>query len=409
MIRRLVAFDTTSAKSNLALIEFVRDYLAEHGVASELTFDGSGEKANLFATIGPADRGGVILSGHTDVVPVLGQPWSTDPWTLTEKDGRLYGRGTADMKSFLAIALALVPEWRARPLALPIHLALSYDEEVGCLGVPRLIERLPDGALRPRLVVIGEPTELRVVNAHKGCYLYRTTVTGLEAHSSAPQRGVSAVMAAARLIGFIGDLAEERRAAGADPRFEPPYTTFNVGVVEGGTAFNIIARQCRFIWEFRAVPNEDPAAIEAKLDRFVATELLPRMREIHPGANVVTERVVMLPAFAPERDSPAEALARRLTGANESGTVAFGTEAGHFQSAGIPTVVCGPGSIDQAHQPDEFISLDQVAAGERFLRRLAEWCERPETILAEAQGGGGAGTSSARKALGDVPISSRIR
>jgi acetylornithine deacetylase len=313
------------------------------------------------------------------------------------------------MKSFLAIALALVPEWRTRPLEMPIHLALSYDEEVGCLGVPRLIERLPEGAGRPRLVVVGEPTELRVVSAHKGCYLYRTTITGLEAHSSAPQRGVSAVMAAARLIGFIGDLAEERRAAAADPRFEPPYTTFNVGVVEGGTAFNIIARQCRFIWEFRAVPGEDPTAIEARLERFAAAELLPRMREVHPGASVVTERVVMLPAFAPEPDSPAEALARRLTGANETSTVAFGTEAGHFQAAGIPTVVCGPGSIDQAHQPDEFISLDQVAAGERFLRRLAEWCERPDGLPRGTQPGGGAGTSTARNESGAVPISSRMR
>jgi acetylornithine deacetylase len=375
MIRRLVSFDTTSSKSNRQLIDFVREYLAAHGVASTLTFDDGGEKANLFATIGPADRGGVVLSGHTDVVPVAGQPWSTDPWAVTEKEGRLYGRGTADMKSFLAIALALVPEWRARPLQTPIHLALSYDEEVGCLGVTRLIERLPEGAARPRLVVVGEPTEMRVVTAHKGCYLYRTTVTGLEAHSSAPQRGVSAIMAAGRLIGFIGELAEARRAAGADPRFDPPHTTFNVGVIEGGTAFNIIARQCRFLWEFRAVPDEDAAAIEAGIDRFVSSELLPGMRRVHPAASVVTERVVAMPAFAPERDSPAEALARRLTGANETSTVAFGTEAGHFQTAGIPTVVCGPGSIDQAHQPDEFISLDQVAAGERFLRRLADWCE----------------------------------
>jgi acetylornithine deacetylase len=375
MIRRLVSFDTTSSKSNRQLIDFVREYLAAHGIASTLTFDDGGEKANLFATIGPADRGGVVLSGHTDVVPVVGQPWSTDPWTVAEKAGRLYGRGTADMKSFLAIALALVPEWRARPLQTPIHLALSYDEEVGCLGVTRLIERLPEGVARPRLVVVGEPTLMRVVTAHKGCYLYRTTVTGLEAHSSAPQRGVSAIMAASRLIGFIGELAEGRRAAGADSRFDPPHTTFNVGVVEGGTAFNIIARQCRFLWEFRAVPDEDAAAIEADIDRFVARELLPGMQRVHPGASIVTERVVAMPAFAPERDSPAEALARRLTGANETSTVAFGTEAGHFQSAGIPTVVCGPGSIDQAHQPDEFISLDQVAAGERFLRHLADWCE----------------------------------
>lgn len=377
MLRRLVAFDTTSARSNLPLIHFVRDYLAAYGIDSELSFDDSGEKANLFATIGPANRGGVVLSGHTDVVPVIGQPWSTDPWVVTEKAERLYGRGTADMKSFIAIALALVPEWREMPLETPIHLALSYDEEVGCLGVRRLIERLPEGAARPRLVIVGEPTEMRVVTAHKGCYLYRTTVTGLEAHSSAPRHGVSAIMEASRLIGFIGRLAEEHAESGGDPRFDPPHTTFNVGIVEGGTAFNIIARQCRIVWEFRAVPTDDPAAIEARLERFVETELLPRMRATYPEASVVTERVVAMPAFAPERDSPAEALARRLTGANGTGTVAFGTEAGLFQTAGIPTVVCGPGSIDQAHQPDEFISLGQVAAGERFLRRLGEWCAAP--------------------------------
>jgi acetylornithine deacetylase len=372
LIRRLVAFDTTSAKSNLELIHWVRDYLAAHGVDAELTFDDAGAKANLFATIGDGTRGGVVLSGHTDVVPVVGQPWSTDPWTVRERHGRLYGRGTADMKSFIALALSLVPEWRAARLATPIHLALSYDEEVGCLGVTRLIDRLPEGAARPRLVVIGEPTELRVITAHKGFYLYRTTVTGLEAHSSAPHRGVSAIMAASEIVGFIGRLAAERPVV--DARFDPPRTTFNVGIIEGGTAFNIIPRQCRITWEFRAIPGDEPASIEAALERFVAERVLPRMREVHAAASVVTERVVAMPAFAPQPDSPAEALARRLTGANATGTVAFGTEAGHFQAAGIPTVVCGPGSIDQAHQPDEFISLEQVAAGERFLRRLGAWC-----------------------------------
>jgi acetylornithine deacetylase len=376
MIERLVGFDTTSAKSNLELIHWVRDYLAAHGVASELTFDDTGEKANLFATVGPRTRGGVVLSGHTDVVPVTGQPWETDPWAVTERDGRLYGRGTADMKSFIAIALALVPDWLGDGLETPLHLALSYDEEVGCLGVVRLIERLPSGADRPRVVIVGEPTEMRMVTAHKGCHLYRTTVTGLEAHSSAPHRGVSAIMAASEIALFIGKLAEDR-ARLSDPRFEPRHTTFNIGVIEGGTAFNIIPRECRLTWEFRAVPGEDPGAIEAALDTFVMREILPRMQKVHPGASVVTERVVAMPAFAPAPDSPAEALVRALTGANQTGTVAFGTEAGHFQAAGIPTVVCGPGSIDQAHQPNEFISLDQVAAGERFLRRLADWCRRP--------------------------------
>jgi acetylornithine deacetylase len=378
MVRRLVGFDTVSARSNLDLIRWVADYLAGHGIAARLTYDEARTKANLFATIGPAEAGGgVILSGHTDVVPVTGQAWDSDPFTVVERDGKLYGRGTADMKSFLAIALALVPEFRARALKRPIHLALSFDEEVGCNGVGHLIADLPEGRARPRLVVIGEPTLMAVANAHKGSFVFRTTVTGLEAHSSAPQRGVNAIFAASEIIQFIAALASEARAA---PRpesgFVPPYTSFNVGMIEGGTAANIIPRECAFTWEFRTLPGVDPETLRRRVDGFVEGDLLPRLRQGHPAAGVATEVLARVPSLVPEERSPAEELARQLTGANDTIVVAFGTEAGLFQAAGIPAIVCGPGSIDQAHKPNEFIALEQIEAGAAFQRRLADWAAR---------------------------------
>jgi len=379
ILDRLVAFDTTSARSNLALIHWVRDYLGAHGIASTLTPDAAGEKANLFATIGSGERGGVVLSGHTDVVPVAGQSWTSDPFRLTRRDERLYGRGAADMKGFIALALALVPEALAQPLAVPLHLAFSFDEEVGCRGVPALIAALPQGAARPRLAIIGEPTSMRVANAHKGCYFHRTRVTGLEAHSSAPERGVNAIVGAAEIIAEIDRLAAERRAqARPESGFEPPYTTFNVGSITGGTAFNIIARECVVGWEFRSLPEDDPDHLKGRIDRFIDDDLLPRMRRVHSGAAVETETLIDVPALVADRDCPAEALARRLVGANASVTVAFATEAGFFQGAGIPAVICGPGSIDQAHQPDEYIALEQVMAGDAFLHRLLDWARTGE-------------------------------
>jgi acetylornithine deacetylase len=378
VLRRLVAFDTVSANSNLALIDWVVGYLDGHGIAARLTFDETRSKANLFATIGPQDAGGgVILSGHTDVVPVAGQAWDSDPFALVERDGRLYGRGTADMKSFIAIALALVPEFKARALKRPIHLALSFDEEVGCFGAPRLIEALPRGIGRPGLVIVGEPTNMEVANAHKGCHVFATSVTGLEAHSSAPQRGVNAIVAASEIIQFIAALAGEARAASRPASgFEPPYTSFNIGTISGGTAMNIIARECEFTWEFRPLPGEDSAAIRARIDAFVASDLLPRLRQVHPGADVTTRALASVPGLAPEAGSPAEELARQLTGANQSTVVAYGTEAGLFQDAGIPAVICGPGSMEQGHKPNEFITLAQIEAGTEFQRRLADWACR---------------------------------
>jgi acetylornithine deacetylase len=378
VLRRLVAFDTVSANSNLALIDWVVGYLDGHGIAARLTFDETRSKANLFATIGPQDAGGgVILSGHTDVVPVAGQAWDSDPFALVERDGRLYGRGTADMKSFIAIALALVPEFKARALKRPIHLALSFDEEVGCFGAPRLIEALPRGTGRPGLVIVGEPTNMEVANAHKGCHVFTTSVTGLEAHSSAPQRGVNAIVAASEIIQFIAGLAGEARTASRPTSgFEPPYTSFNIGTISGGTAMNIIPRECEFTWEFRPLPGEDSAAIRARIDAFVASDLLPRLRQVHPGADVTTRALASVPGLAPEAGSPAEELARQLTGANQSTVVAYGTEAGLFQDAGIPAVICGPGSMEQGHKPNEFITLAQIEAGTEFQRRLADWACR---------------------------------
>ncbi|HVH77736.1 MAG TPA: acetylornithine deacetylase [Stellaceae bacterium] len=374
ILERLVGFDTVSSKSNLALIDWVADYLDGYGIEARLTSDASGAKANLFATIGRPDRGGVILSGHTDVVPVEGQEWHSDPFRLSERADRLYGRGAVDMKGFIALALALVPRALERSLATPLHLALSFDEEIGCLGAPVLIRGLPEGVARPRLAIVGEPTDLGVANAQKGCNFLRTRVTGVEAHSSLSDAGVNAISAAAEIIGEIGRAAREARGrARPDSGFDPPFTSFNVGRIEGGNAFNIIPRHCEFLWEFRNLPEEDPAAIEGRIRDFVERELLPKMRERHSQSGVETEMVVAVPPLVPVADCPAQRLARRLTGADRVTTVAFATEAGHFQRAGIPAIVCGPGSIRQAHQPDEFIALEAFAAGEAYLERLLDW------------------------------------
>jgi len=374
MIEALVGFDTVSSRSNLALIAFVEDYLAGHGVTALLSGDDLGAKANLFASLGPDEAGGVVLSGHTDVVPVEDQDWSSDPFTLARRDGRLYGRGTADMKSFIAVALALVPEMRAAELKRPIHLALSYDEEIGCLGVPRLIAELGRALPRPAIAIVGEPTGMRLVTGHKGGAAFRTTVTGKEAHSSQPQRAANAVMAAARLIGEIERMAAEKRAA-AEPNspFEPPYTSFNVGMIQGGTATNIVPRSCSFAWELRPLPGDDAEAIVERFARFAEEEVLPALRASAPEAAIVTEARPRVRPLAPEVDSPAEALVRTLIGANRAHVVSFGTEAGLFQEAGLSTVVCGPGSIDQAHRPDEFIEIAQVEACEAMIRRLIAW------------------------------------
>ncbi|WP_343068926.1 acetylornithine deacetylase [Azospirillum tabaci] len=370
MIARLVGFDTVSRRSNMALIDWVRDHLAGYGVESRLVPSPDGAKANLFATIGPMTEGGVVLSAHTDVVPVDGQPWDTDPFTLVERDGRLYGRGTADMKSFPAVALALLPEILEAGLKRPLHLALSYDEEVGCLGAPAMIARITGELPRPSAVIVGEPTSMGVVLAHKGCYVLRTTVTGHEVHSSQIDRGVSAVMIAARLVTLVGDMAAENAAA-ADPAcgFDPPFTTLQVGTIEGGTAANITARHCSFVWDIRPLPGDDWTRYR---DRFEAEceRLRAAMRRISPDCDIRTEQLAGVPGLAPEPDGPAAQLCHALTGRNDTGMVSFAAEAGQFQEAGLSTVLCGPGSIDQAHQPNEYIDVAQVTACEGFLRDL---------------------------------------
>ncbi|WP_247896671.1 acetylornithine deacetylase [Azospirillum argentinense] len=370
MIARLVGFDTVSRRSNMALIDWVRDHLAGYGVESRLVPSPDGAKANLFATIGPMTEGGVVLSAHTDVVPVDGQPWNTDPFTLVERDGRLYGRGTADMKSFPAVALALLPDILEAGLKRPLHLALSYDEEVGCIGAPAMIARIADELPRPRAVIVGEPTSMGVVLAHKGCYVLRTTVTGHEVHSSQIDRGVSAVMTAARLVNLVGDMAAENAAA-AEPAcgFDPPFTTLQVGTIEGGTAANITARHCSFVWDIRPLPGDDWTRYR---DRFEAecVRLRAVMRRISPDCDIRTEQLAGVPGLAPEPDGPAAQLCHALTGRNDTGMVSFAAEAGQFQEAGLSAVLCGPGSIDQAHQPNEYIDVAQVTACEGFLRDL---------------------------------------
>ncbi len=379
MLAVLVGFDTTSRSSNLALIDWVEAYLAEYGVACRRSYDDSGGKANLLATIGPSVEGGIVLSGHTDVVPVDGQDWTSDPFRLSARGGRLYGRGTADMKAFSAIALALLPDFLERPLRRPIHLALSYDEEIGCIGVPRLIDDLTANLPRPGLVVVGEPTEMRVVNAHKGVAGYVTRIHGKAAHSSQPHRGGNAIVAAARLIGELREMAEERKAA-ADPAsgFEPPYTTFGIGVIQGGSALNIVAEHCQFQWEFRRVPGDPAEAILERYERFAREVVLPELRAHAPDAEIVTEPLAAVPPLAPEQEGAAETLLKRLTGANQAHVVSYGTEGGLFQEAGLSTVVCGPGSIDQAHQADEFIEAGQLELCAEVLLKLADWAGQVE-------------------------------
>src|SRR4051794_8189203 len=375
MLAKLVSFDTESSKSNLPLIDFVESYLKSWKVPYLRVPNETGDKAAIYATIGPQDRGGIVLSGHTDVVPVTGQAWTSDPFTLRVENGRAYGRGAVDMKAFDALALALVPEFQAAKLATPIHIMLSYDEETTCLGVADTIRRLGRDLPMPKAAIVGEPTELAVVDAHKSVVTFRTTVHGFEAHSSKPYLGASAVMTAAELVSELNRIADEMMERGDHSgRFDPPYTTVHVGTIEGGTARNILAKSCTFHWEFRGLPDLDPNEIPARLDRFANEVALKRLNRFGDFGRIETMLEVAVPGLAPDPGSPAEALAMRLVGSNKTETVPFGTEAGHYQAAGIPTVVCGPGSINQAHQPDEYITLEQFEAGAAFMRRLAQAC-----------------------------------
>jgi len=374
MLERLVGFDTTSARSNLALIDFVREHLTGFGIESRLSFDDSGAKANLYASLGLEGPGGIVLSGHTDVVPVAGQPWRSDPFVVTEREGRLYGRGTSDMKGFIALVLALVPEMLAAGLKMPLHIALSYDEELGCLGAPRMLADIAANLPKPAMVIVGEPTRLKLGNRHKGCYGFEIEIQGRDGHSSATHRGVNAIVHAAEAVGFLEGIAERFRRDGPfDEGFDPPYTTVNVGEIEGGSAVNIVARRCRVAWEFRPIPAVDPHRVIAEVEAYLDRELTPRLRARAPEAKTEMHASCVVPPLVPRAHSPAAELVRLLTGGNETLGLAFATEAGQFQQIGIDAVVCGPGSIEQAHQPDEYIELSQLAEGEAFLRRLIAW------------------------------------
>jgi len=376
LIQRLVAFDTTSRDSNLALIEWVRDYLAGHGIDSHLVFDETGKKANLWATIGPADRPGLVLSGHTDVVPIDGQEWSVAPFEPSIKDGKLFGRGTTDMKSFVGVCLALAPHFKRAALKTPIHFAFSYDEEVGCLGVRRLLDDLAARGIRPMGCVVGEPTSMKVIRAHKGKISVRARVRGFECHSSLAPRGVNAVQYAARAIAHLAAMGEKLANEGPfDPAFDIPFTTVHVGTVAGGTALNIVPKDCTFDFEFRHLPVHDPRALFAAFEAHVRAHLEPQMKAVHADTGFSFAEISSFPGLAGDENSAVIQAAKAASGSNSTGKVAFGTEAGLFEARGIPTVICGPGDIDQAHKPDEFVALEQIAQCETFLRRLVERLE----------------------------------
>jgi acetylornithine deacetylase len=376
LLSRLVHFDTTSHRSNLGLVSFVEDYLAQHGVESHLVPNAEATKASLYASIGPSGVPGVALSGHTDVVPVEGQTWSSDPFVLTERDGRLYGRGSADMKGFLACVLAAVPDFVKRKLAVPIHLVFSYDEEVGCLGVRPLIADIRRRSTPPRMVIVGEPTSMSVVDAHKGPVRWHVEVKGRAAHSSMAPLGVNAIGIAGKLLQELARIERELKLAPRAERFDPPYATLQVTRINGGTATNIVPVYCRFDFDVRALPGVDVGAIDRRIRSFAERECLPEMRRVAPESGIDIRIANQVPPFAAGAKSEAVALALHLAGSNETHAVSYATEAGLFQEAGSAAVVIGPGDIAQAHAADEFIAKDQLDRCMAFLDRLGAWAER---------------------------------
>jgi acetylornithine deacetylase len=374
LLEKLIGFATVSRDSNLALIEFVRDYLHGLGVECELIYNAERTKANLLATVGPRVAGGIVLSGHTDVVPVDGQAWTVEPFCLSEADGKLYGRGTADMKGYLASVLAAVPVFLSSPLKRPVHLAFSYDEEVGCLGVRGLLDVLPQRIPAPALCLIGEPTELKPVLGHKGKLAMRCHVHGAPCHSAYAPYGVNAIEQAARLIGRLGEIGTRlAQPQHHDDRFDPAYSTVQVGVISGGTALNIVPENCRFDFEVRALPDFAPEVVAAELQTYAEQTLLPAMQAVKADTSIRFEKISAYPGLTTPADSAAARLIAQLCGSDDFSTVAFGTEGGLFDQAGIPSVVCGPGSMDQGHKPDEFVSVEQMAACDRLMDRLAAY------------------------------------
>ncbi len=371
----LVAFDTTSSKTNIPCAEWIRGYLAGHGVEAHLLPDPNGIHTNLFATIGPADQGGIALSGHMDVVPTIGQAWDSDPYTVVERNGRLYGRGTSDMKGYLACVLAAAPEFKRRALKTPIHIAFSYDEEVGCTGVIPMVNALGRSLPKPSIVFVGEPTTMQVVDAHKGGARYMTEIIGKDAHSSKPHLGVGSIMIAGQLMAELGRIENDLKTQHVSSRFEPPHATITVSFIEGGIAHNIIPPRCVMHWGVRIMPGLDVARIETRLNDFAERTLLPQMRAVHPDCRITTTLSGLLPAFSSGENSQAVSLAFRIAEQNETFAVPYGTEASHFQAAGCSTVVCGPGDIGEAHQPNEFIAIAELDKCMAFMQRLAHWAE----------------------------------
>ncbi len=373
MLKALVSFDTTSYRSNLDLIDYVNGYLKGHGVATWLDFNTDKTKANLYAVIGPADRGGVALSGHTDVVPVEGQAWTLDPWRMCEKEGRYYGRGTTDMKGFIAVVLAAVPRLLNAPLSEPVHICLSYDEEVGCVGVRSLLQYLSRQDNRPRICFVGEPTGMGVVIGHKGKLTTRCRVKGHACHSSLAPQGVNAVEYAAKAITYLSDMARRKEQEGPfDEVYDVPHTTIHTGVIQGGTMVNVVPEVCRFLFEFRNLPADSPQDLLEEVQLFAREKLEPAMKAINPETGFSWEEDSSFPGLDTDPGAAVVDLARRFSGSTECRKVAFGTEAGGFDRIGVPAIVCGPGSIQQAHKPDEFIEASQLAACERFVDKLIE-------------------------------------
>lgn len=374
ILDRLVTFPTVSHDSNLPLIDWVDAYLSSHGITTHRHYNEDNEKAALFAHVGPEVAGGLVLSGHTDVVPVQGQPWSSDPFQVVERDGKLFGRGTCDMKGFDALAIWALVEGHYDDLQRPLQIALSYDEEIGCTGAAPLIEAMARILPKASAVIVGEPSMMQAVTGHKGGTGYQVQMRGFEVHSSIMHTGVNAIMEGAKLIEWANAMNAQNRArrpSDMDAVFDPPWTTLHVGQIAGGTAHNITALNCRFGFDFRFVPGDSAETWKTRFRSKVA-EVEAEMKAVQPTAQIELEEFFSLPALVPETDGEAEALVRRLTGDNAAHVVSYGTEAGHFQNAGYSAVICGPGDIAQAHQPDEYLSLAQFEAGQVFMQRLLD-------------------------------------
>jgi acetylornithine deacetylase len=373
LLGELIAYPTVSTDSNLALIAWASDQLGALGADVRISADPTGTKANLFATIGPEGDGGIVLSGHSDVVPAEGQDWASDPFTMAERNGNIYGRGACDMKGFIAAVLCMAPRFAARRLSRPLHIALTYDEETGCFGARALVEELRNDRIRPAAAIIGEPTSMRIVEGHKGCFEYTTEFTGLDGHGSSPDKGVNAIGYAVRYATRLMELSEELKTrAPGNNRFEPPWTTVNLGRIAGGDAHNVIAGHCRLDWEMRPIQGSDADLVCEAIDAYAQTELEPAMQAVSADAGIIRHVIGEIAGLEPVDDNEALRIVAALTGAQGAELVPFGTEAGLFQALGMTCVVCGPGSIDQAHKPDEFVSREQLSACLQMLAGLEQ-------------------------------------